>query len=81
MGRAEEIEARQKDLYDGPFVTRGQKATLRAYDKFYDMLPSFLDVFPDEDAFLNFAFYFVMCTIVTAFILARFVKIQPSGFL
>ena len=41
----------------GRGVTANQKATIRAFDKFYSMFPSFLDVFPDEDAFLTFAFW------------------------
>jgi len=41
----------------GRGVTASQKATIRAFDKFYSMFPSFLDVFPDEDAFLTFAFW------------------------
>lgn len=61
-------------------VTANQKATIRAFDKFYSMFPSFLDIFPDEDAFLSFAFWFVACTIVTVVVLSRFIKIQPSGF-
>ena len=75
-----DIEARNKALYDGPFVTRGQKATLRAYDRVYGMIPSFLDIFPDEDAFLAFAAQFVVASIVVAFLLARYVKIKPSGY-
>merc|ERR1712126_584515 len=57
--------------------TRNQKATIKAFDKFYSWFPSFLDIFPDEDAFLNFAFWFVILTIVGAFVAARFIKIKP----
>jgi hypothetical protein len=60
---------------DGQFhrgVTANQKATMRAFDKFYSMFPHFLDIFPDEDAFLDFAFYFCIVTVVTVFILARY---------
>ena len=45
------------DHFGGRGVTRSQKATIKAFDKFYSMFPSFLDVFPDEDAFLTFAFW------------------------
>ena len=32
----------------GRGVTASQKATIRAFDKFYSMFPSFLDIFPGE---------------------------------
>ena len=51
----------------GVHHTRSQKATIRAFDKFYSWFPSFLDMFPDEEAFVNFAFWFVVFTIVMAF--------------
>ena len=48
----------QDDHYfSGRGVTASQKATLRAFDRFYSMFPAFLDVFPDEDSFLTFAFW------------------------
>lgn len=62
-------------------VTENQKATIRAFDKFYSMFPSFIDIFPDEDAFLDFAFWFVVVTVVTVTILAKFVKIKPSTYI
>lgn len=43
--------------FSGRGVTASQKATLRAFDRFYSMFPAFLDVFPDEDSFLTFAFW------------------------
>jgi hypothetical protein len=55
----------------------GDTVTPQAFDKFYSWFPSFLDMFPDEDAFLNFAFWFVILTIVGAFVAARFIKIKP----
>ena len=64
----------------GRGVTANQKATIRAFDKFYSMFPSFLDLFPDEDAFLDFVFYFFILTIITVCILAKFVKIKPSSY-
>ena len=36
------------------------------------MFPAFLDIFPDEDAFLNFAFGFVFVTIITVFVISRY---------
>jgi len=47
----------KNDHVGGRGVTANQKATIRAFDKFYSMFPAFLDVFPDEDAFLTFAFW------------------------
>ena len=44
------------------------------------MFPSFLDIFPDEDAFLDFVFYFFIVTLVTVCVLSRFVKIKPSAY-
>ena len=32
----------------------------------------------DEDAFLNFAFWFVVATLVGAFALSRYVTIKPQ---
>ena len=61
----------------GVHHTRSQKATIRAFDKFYSWFPSFLDMFPDEEAFVNFAFWFVVFTIVMAFAASRFIKIKP----
>ena len=59
------------------FVFRNQKGTIKAFDKFYSWFPSFLDIFPDEESFLNFAFWFVICTIAGAFVLSKFIKIKP----
>jgi hypothetical protein len=64
----------------GRGATASQKALTKAFDKFYNMFPSFLDVFPDEDAFLSFVTYFVLITLVTVIVLAKYVKINPSGF-
>ena len=58
-------------------VFRNQKGTIKAFDKFYSWFPSFLDIFPDEECFLNFAFWFVICTITGAFVLSKFIKIKP----
>ena len=52
------------DYFSGRGVTASQKATIRAFDRFYSMFPSFLDVFPDEDAFLAFAFWYYFQTSV-----------------
>ena len=61
----------------GVHHTSSQNATIRAFDKFYSWFPSFLDMFPDEEAFVNFAFWFVILTIGVAFIASRFIKIKP----
>ena len=67
----------QKADHFGRGVTANQKATIRAFDKFYSWFPSFLDIFPDEDAWLNFVFIFVVATIVGVFVISRFVTIKP----
>jgi len=36
------------DHFDHRGVTASQKATIKAFDKFYAMLPSFLDIFPGK---------------------------------
>ncbi len=61
----------------GRGVTKSQKATMRAFDRFYNWFPSFLDIFPDEDAWLTFVFWFVLATIVGVIILSRYIKIKP----
>ena len=61
----------------GVHHTRSQKATIRAFDKFYSWFPAFLDMFPDEETFLNFAFAFVLLTFLAALIASRFIKIKP----
>lgn len=67
----------QKEDHFGRGVTANQKATIRAFDKFYSWFPSFLDVFPDEDAWLNFVFWFVLATIVATIVIAKRVTIKP----
>jgi len=70
------VDENDEDQYKG--YTRSQKAAIRAFDKVYSWFPSFLDVFPDEDAFLEFVAYFVLATLVLFFILSRFVTIKPA---
>ena len=67
----------QKEDHFGRGVTASQKATIRAFDKFYSWFPSFLDVFPDEDAWLSFVFWFVLATIVVAIVISRYIVIKP----
>jgi len=68
----------EKDSFGGNVHhTRNQKATIKAFDKFYSWFPSFLDMFPDEETFLNFALWFVVLTIIGVFIAARFITIKP----
>merc|ERR1711997_948242 len=67
-----------EDRFGGQYhYTKNQKGTIKAFDKFYSWFPSFLDIFPDEDSFLNFAFWFVICTVAGAFVLSKFIKIKP----
>ena len=54
--------------------------SFQAFDRFYSFFPSFLDIFPDEDVFLEFVFWFVLASIVMVIILSRFIKIQPSSY-
>ncbi len=64
----------------GPRYTRSQRAAVKAYDRFYSWFPAFLDMFPDEDAFLEFAFYFILTTILGVIIASRYIKIRPSTY-
>ena len=57
--------------------TQNQKATIKAFEKFYSWFPAFLDIFPDEEAFLNFAFWFFVLTIVGVVVASRYIKIKP----
>ena len=61
----------------GRGVTASQKATIRAFDYFHAKIPAFLDLFPDEEAWLNFVFWFVLITIFVICIVSRYVKIKP----
>jgi hypothetical protein len=55
-----------------------EKAALfDAIDDFYNQLPSFEQVF-DEETFYLFAFGFTCCTILTAFILSRFITLKEA---
>jgi len=67
-----------EDRFGGQYhYTKKQKGTIKAFDKFYSWFPAFLDMFPDEEAFLNFAFWFVIATIAVAVIASRWIKIKP----
>ena len=59
------------------YIHRKQKGTIKAFDKFYSWFPAFLDMFPDEEAFLTFAFWFVIATVAVAFVASRYIKIKP----
>ena len=64
----------------GVHHTRNQKATIKAFDKFYSWFPAFLDIFPDEEAFLNFAFWLIVLTVVDAMVASTYIKINPIKF-
>ena len=61
----------------GRGVSANQKATIRAFDYFHAKIPAFLDLFPDEEAWLNFVFWFVLGTIVVIVVVSRYVTIKP----
>lgn len=52
------------------------KSELNLFNKIYDSLPAFVDVF-DEETFYIFAVIVTLSTCVIAFILSRFVTIKP----
>lgn len=45
-------------------------------DQLYSQVPAFTDVF-SEDSFYAFAIFFVIATVLVAFIISRFVTIKP----
>lgn len=47
-------------------------------NKLASLLPAFTDVF-DEESFYIFFLFFVLFTIVTAFVLSRYVTIKDAG--
>ena len=61
----------------GGHINTNKKGTIVAFDHFYSWFPSFLDMFPDEEAFVNFYFGFVIVTIVLAIVASRYIKIKP----
>lgn len=55
------------------------RGTLAVIEKIYNDIPAFTDVFTEE-SFYVFAFWFVVATIVVAFVLSRFITIKPVEF-
>lgn len=54
---------------------REKKGSLDAINNIYNEFASFTDIF-DEESFLLFAAVFVLCTILVAVILSRFITIK-----
>jgi len=52
------------------------KANINIFNKVYDQLPAFVDVF-DEETFYVFVIFFVLSSFLIAFILSRFITIKP----
>lgn len=52
------------------------RGALDVIDRIYQEIPAFTDIFTEE-SFYTFAFCFVCCTILAAFILSRFITIKP----
>ncbi|XP_038207873.1 uncharacterized protein LOC123691230 [Colias croceus] len=53
-----------------------RKGNLHVVEELYNQIPAFTDVF-SEDSFYVFVVFFVMSTILVAFILSRFITIKP----
>lgn len=48
------------------------------FHRIYSNVPSFEDIFQDEESFYIFAFTFVLASIVGVVILSRYVKIKEA---
>lgn len=57
-------------------MTRSNKGNLHVVEEIYNQIPAFTDVF-SEDTFYIFVMFFVLSTILVAFILSRFITIKP----
>ncbi|XP_050681435.1 uncharacterized protein LOC126976847 [Leptidea sinapis] len=53
-----------------------RRGNLNVVEELYNQIPAFTDVF-SEDSFYVFVVFFVMSTILVAFILSRFITIKP----
>lgn len=53
-----------------------KKGNLHVIDQIYNQVPAFTDVF-SEDSFYVFVVFFVLCTLLVAFILSRFITLKP----
>lgn len=52
------------------------KGNLHVVEEIYSQIPAFTDVF-SEDTFYIFVVFFVLSTILVAFMLSRFITIKP----
>lgn len=57
-------------------MTKSNKGNLKVIEEIYNQIPAFTDVF-SEDTFYVFVVFFVLSTILVAFILSRFITIKP----
>ena len=57
-------------------MTRASKGNLNVVEELYNQIPAFTDVF-SEDTFYIFVVFFVMSTLLVAFILSKFITIKP----
>ncbi|XP_014367047.1 uncharacterized protein LOC106717654 [Papilio machaon] len=57
-------------------MVRSNKGNLHVVEELYNQIPAFTDVF-SEDTFYIFVVFFVLSTILVAFILSRFITIKP----
>lgn len=57
-------------------MVRSGKGNLHVVEEIYNQIPAFTDVF-SEDTFYIFVVFFVLSTIMVAFILSRFITIKP----
>ncbi|KAJ0182436.1 hypothetical protein K1T71_001805 [Dendrolimus kikuchii] len=57
-------------------MTKSNKGSLNVIEEIYHHVPAFTDLF-SEDTFYVFVVFFVLSTIMVAFILSRFITIKP----
>ncbi|XP_026739536.1 uncharacterized protein LOC113502237 [Trichoplusia ni] len=57
-------------------MTRAGKGNLNVVEELYSQIPAFTDVF-SEDTFYIFVVFFVLSTLMVAFILSKFITIKP----
>lgn len=55
--------------------SKGFQSSMILFNKVYEAMPMFTDVF-DEESFYIFAFFFVVTTILVVIILSRFITIK-----
>lgn len=59
-------------------LKQSMNTNMHLYNKLYDQLPAFADVF-DEETFLIFAIFFTILTCIATFIASRFVVLKPAN--